>query len=857
MLLRGCKTAPQFASWPVPYGPRDCRTSQRISRVGALSFGCAGGVVRPTWSWSENLAYNARVAGIRHFRIMPGLLPMAGVSALRRKSEAWTSERTRNNDFVVKRRFCSASSTTVGPGASTVSSASSASGGMATDLSRLRNVAIIAHVDHGKTTLVDEILSQSGMAGDWRRGARHLDSNALEQERGITILSKVTRINAPNRGGYTFNIVDTPGHADFGGEVERVLSMVEGVVLLVDAAEGPKTQTRFVLQKALQMRQSVSGAAGGPDAAEKTRVIKPLVVINKVDKPTRRAYGEVENDIFDLFVSLDATEEQLDYPTLYASGKEGWCVASYDEAMQIVDAGAGRSGAGAVPSEKRNLDALFAAIEQHVPQPPHPSVHPGPHTAVDSTGSSTAGGNSTSSASKPPPFAMLVSQLDQLPQLGMTVTGKISSGTVQKGDKMDAKNGRNELVGQGGKVKEITVVRGTKREKLDRASQGDIVSLSFAGGSSFAPASGSATTTSEAGGAGDSTAAGAGGPSSSGAFQPRWTQTVFHSGRSKEVEPIPCTEIDPPVICVKVTVNDAPGAGKAKFIALYDIYARLRKEALVNVAIGVEENADKSALRLSGRGELQLGILIENMRREGYEMTLSPPRVVTTIDPSDGVTELEPWESVQVDVPTDLSATVIERLSSRGGELKEMDANSKNRTTLRFEIASRNFFGLRAWVTEATGGQAAVACEMIPPRPLPPAAELEAESSRPPVFVSANSGVVYLGDHRKASMKGKLFVNAGDHVYEGQIVGEISSNTGSQALHVDAEINLCHKHDGYASCHGASGIGTQLSLEEMLVYLQEDECLEVRPDRLAMRKLLLSAVQRKTRLKQKLKQAQN
>ncbi|CAD7958168.1 unnamed protein product [Amoebophrya sp. A25] len=610
------------------------------------------------------------------------------------------------------------------------------------DVSKIRNVAIIAHVDHGKTTLVDEILAQSGMAGKWKRGARHLDSNDLEKERGITILSKVTRIQAPRRKDFIFNIVDTPGHADFGGEVERVLSMVDGVVLLVDAAEGPKTQTRFVLQKALQ----IPG-------------IRPLVVINKIDKPARRAAGEVENEIFDLFASLDATEEQLDYPTLYASGMHGWCCSNYDEA---------------VTKPPDNLDALFEAIEAHVLPP----------------------------KSVPGEFSMLVSQMDVIPQLGPTVTGKVKTGVLRRGDKVHAKSLDNVKL-HSGKVKELTVVRGMKREKVDYAVSGDLVSVSVSG------------------------------------FLPRWTQTLCSN--PVKVDAIPCLQIDPTVICVKVTVNDSPLAGKSKYISLFDIHERLKRETVVNVAISVTESEDKSSLVLSGRGELQMGILIEEMRREGYEMTLSPPRVVTTTDPEDPTVELEPWESVEIDVPTDLSAQIIERLSSRGGELKDINSDSKQRSQMRFEIPSRCFFGMRAWVGDITGGQAALTCEMIPPRAVDK--NLTPNADRGGVFIAASAGIVYLGDHRKASMRGRLFVNAGDHLYGGQIIGEIKDSKE------DSEINICHKHDGYASTHGATGIGLKMSLEESLVYLREDECLEVTPDRITMRKVLLDPTARKLEIK--------
>ncbi len=335
----------------------------------------------------------------------------------------------------------------------------------------------------------------------------------------------------------------SPGHADFGGEVERVLSMVEGVVLLVDAAEGPKTQTRFVLQKALQIPH-----------------IKPLVVINKIDKPTRRAPGEVEDEIFDLFCNLDANEEQLDYPTLYASGRDGWCAADYDEA---------------ITNPPNNLNALFDAIKDHVSPP-------------------------VSHVEEKDEMSMLVSQLDILPQLGPTVTGKIATGIIRRGDKISALNlestGPEDAIAGHGRVKELTFVRGMKREKVEAAVSGDLVSVSVTG------------------------------------FVPKWTQTLCHTG-SKTIEPILCSELDPPVISVNFTCNSSPFAGKdGKFIALFDISERLKREGMSNPAISVTESADKTSCTVNGRGELQLSILIEEMRREGYEMTLSPPTVVGKID---------------------------------------------------------------------------------------------------------------------------------------------------------------------------------------------------------------------------------
>lgn len=607
------------------------------------------------------------------------------------------------------------------------------------DVSKIRNVAIIAHVDHGKTTLVDCLLRQSGMQGQFKQNARHMDKGELEQERGITILSKATRINAPSRNDFTFNIVDTPGHADFGGEVERVMSMVEGVVLLVDACEGPKTQTKFVLQKALQQPG-----------------MKPLVVINKVDKPTRRDPGAVENEIFDLFVSLDATEEQLEYPTLYASAKNGICLRTLDEALSITEP---------------NVDALFASIEECVPPPP---VRNGE-------------------------FSMLVSQLDIIPQLGPTVTGKVYSGKLSRGDKIYAKGTDGTVVGQG-KAKEITVVKGLKREKVEVAYSGDIVNVSISG------------------------------------FMPRWTQTLCSS---PSVEPVPCIEIDPPVLSVTVRFNDSPMAGKdGKYITLYDIGERLKKEVQNNVAIAVQVSPEKDSYELRGRGELQIGILIEEMRREGYEMSLSPPSVVTTKDEDGNV--LEPWELVDIELPGEFAPNVIEKFTSRHAELRDMQTNDHGMVQLVFEISSRGFFGMRSFLKEMSGGQAVVASELISPRKV--SANTSFEAMRNGALVSNATGAINSVDLSKLSRRGTLFVAPGEVNYMGMILGELHS--GSE----DTDTNVTHRHDGYAKADSTPP-PRRFNVEQALSYLRSDECLEVTPKRICMRKIDLDPSVRKQKAK--------
>lgn len=576
------------------------------------------------------------------------------------------------------------------------------------------------------------------MQGDFQQNARHMDKGALEQERGITILSKATRIEAPTRKGFIFNIVDTPGHADFGGEVERVMSMVEGVVLLVDAAEGPKTQTKFVLQKALQQPG-----------------MKPLVVINKVDKPTRRDPGTVENEIFDLFVSLDATEEQLEYPTLYASAKFGICRATLSEAIAATEP---------------NVDALFETIEKYVPAP------------TVKTGE----------------FSMLVTQIDMIPQLGPTVTGKIFSGQLTRGDRIYTKDMDGTVMGQG-KAKDITFMKGLKRERVEVATSGDIVNVSCAG------------------------------------FVPRLTQTLCST---PTVDPVPCTEIDAPVLAVTVRINDSPLAGKdGKYMNLYDIGERLKKEVQNNVAIAIQESPMKDSYELRGRGELQIGILIEEMRREGYEMSLSPPRVVTTID-EDGNT-LEPWELVDIELPQAFAPAVIEKFSLREADLKDMQTNDYGMSQLVFEISSKGFYGLRSFLTEISGGQAVVTSELLPPRKVKNSGGFE--SVRNGVMVSNSTGAINAVDLSKLARRGTLFISPTDANYMGLIIGELTVSE-------DLDTSIIHKHDGYATADKTPP-PRRFNVEQALGYLRSDECLEVTPKRLSLRKIDLDPNVRKQKAK--------
>jgi len=612
-------------------------------------------------------------------------------------------------------------------------------------LDLIRNVAIIAHVDHGKTTLVDQLMKQSGMG--LKVTERMLDSKDLEQERGITILSKATRISW---NGYLFNIVDTPGHADFGGEVERVLSMVDGVVLLVDCVEGPKAQTKFVLQKALSHPH-----------------IKPLVVINKIDRPQVRDPGEVENEIFDIFATAATNDDQMEYPTLYASGKHGWCAKSLEEARD---------------PDKRpsSMIALYETIKDTV-LPPRPVEVDQAIVAADEKGKG---------------FSMLVSQLDRLPALGPTVTGKVFSGQVVKGDKIMAKSLEGEVVANG-KVKDITVVQGVTREPVKKAVAGDIVAISVSG------------------------------------FLPRWTQTLVSNNKVPSIE---CQPIDPPIISVRASVNDSPLAGKdGKHITLLSVGDRLQKEAITNPAVEIVESPSRDYFEIRGRGEMQLGILIEEMRREGYEMTLSPPQVVKTRD-EDGVL-MEPWQDVQVEVNSEHSSAVIDRMATRGAKVVDMQTSAE-RQTMQFEISTSAFLGMRTWLREVTGGTAVVVAdfkEMRPAGPAPP-------RTRNGVLIANAAGVANAVDLSKASRLGTLFISEGLEVYPGMIFGENNDMS-------DIETNVARKHDGYRSA-GSMVPPQEKKLEQALSYICEDEQLEVTPKRIVMRKAILDSSARRNAAKQ-------
>ncbi len=464
-------------------------------------------------------------------------------------------------------------------------------------LMNLRNIAIIAHVDHGKTTLVDELLKQSGSFREGQRVAeRAMDSNDLERERGITILAKCTSVIWK---GTRINIVDTPGHADFGGEVERILNMVDGVVVLVDASEGPLPQTKFVVSKALK------------------RGLRPIVAINKIDRPDER-HLDVLNEVFDLFANLDATDEQLDFPVLYGSGRIGW---------MALDPG----------GPKVDLAPMFDLVLSHVPPP---SLETGA-------------------------LRMLATTLEADPFLGRILTGRITSGVIKPGQPLKALNRDGELV-ENFRVQKVLAFRGLERVSVEQAEAGEIVAV-----------------------AGMSEA------------------TVADTLCDPSVDtPLPAQPVDPPTLSMTFRINDGPFAGQeGDKVQSRVILERLMKEAERNIAIKVTISEDKDAFDVAGRGELQLGILIENMRREGFELTVSRPKVVFKTDPDSGE-RLEPIEEVIIDVDEDYTGVVVQKLAERKGELLEMRPSGGGRQRMVFHVPTRGLLGYQSELLSDTRGTA-------------------------------------------------------------------------------------------------------------------------------------------------------
>jgi GTP-binding protein len=599
------------------------------------------------------------------------------------------------------------------------------------DISKLRNIAIIAHVDHGKTTLVDQLLRQSGTFSEHEElQERVMDSNDLERERGITILSKNTAIRWND---YHINIVDTPGHADFGGEVERVLSMVDSVLLLVDSAEGPMPQTRFVTQKALALG------------------LKPIVVINKIDKPSARA-DWVLDQTFDLFVNLDANDEQLDFDVIYASGLNGF--AGHDESVRDGD-----------------MTPLFEMITEKVSPPD-----------VDVDG----------------PFRMQVSSLDYNSYVGVIGVGRIERGRVKTNTPVTVVDREGKT--RNGRVMQVMGFLGLVREEVSEAQAGDIIA--FTG---LDPLNISDTLC-------DPTA----------------------------VEALPPLTVDEPTVTMTFQVNNSPFAGKeGKFVTTRQIKERLDRELIHNVALRVEQYpSDPDKFRVSGRGELHLSVLIENMRREGFEMGVSRPEVI--MRDNNGVQE-EPFEAVTIDVEEEHQGTIMEKMGERGGELKNMVPDGKGRIRLDFIIPSRGLIGFRTEFLTATQGTGLIYSVFDHYAPV-----------KPGTFGKRINGVLIANGVGKAvgfalfnlQERGRLFIGHGDEVYEGMLIG-IHSRDNDLVVNPLKGKQLTNVRASGTDEAIALTPPIRMSLEQALEFIGDDELLEVTPQSLRLRKKLLLEHERK------------
>ena len=597
-------------------------------------------------------------------------------------------------------------------------------------MENLRNIAIIAHVDHGKTTLIDSIMKQSGMFRENQDvDERIMDSGDLEKERGITILAKPTSIKWKNT---RINIIDTPGHADFGGEVERVLSMTDGVILLTDAAEGPMPQTKFVLSKAL--------AQG----------LKPIVIVNKIDRPDGRP-DSVIDEVFDLFVSLDASDEQLDFPILYAAGRDGWCVKDLKD-------------------PKENLHALLDLILDHV-EPPKVEANK--------------------------PFAMLSTLLDSDPYLGRCLVGRVEQGTAKVNDTVKAINLSGKQV-ESGRLTKLFKFEGTQRVPVNEAQTGDIICIA-------------------------------------GLAQASVADTICNPDVN---QPISSTPIDPPTMSITITVNDSPLSGlEGKKVTSTVIRERLLAEAETNVAISFSENDKKDAFEIGGRGELQLGVLVETMRREGYELTVSRPHVVYKDDDNDK--RLEPIEEVIIDVDDEFASTVIDSMNKRKAEMIDMK-NTSGKTRLIFLAPSRALIGYQSRFLTETRGTGVVNRLFHSYGPF----KGDISTRRNGALIATQTGIAVAYAIFNLQDRGAMFIDPQTKVYQGMIVGEHNRPN-------DLEINIL-KGKQLTNVR-ASGTDEavklitprKMSLEQMMAYINEDEVLEVTPKNLRLRKQYLDPHQRK------------
>jgi GTP-binding protein len=600
----------------------------------------------------------------------------------------------------------------------------------------LRNIAIIAHVDHGKTTLVDQLLRQSGAFRENQRVAeRVMDSNDLEKERGITIMAKATSVAWKDA---RINIVDTPGHADFGGEVERILSMVDGAIVLVDASEGPMPQTKFVVGKALKIG------------------LRPIVAINKVDRPDARV-TEVINEVFDLFAALDATDEQLDFPILYGSGKMGWMAESPE-------------------GPKEDMAPLFDMVLRHVPAP---KVEDGS-------------------------FRMLGTLLEANPYLGRLVTGRVFAGSVKPNQSVKVLDRKGNVVEQG-RVSKILAFRGIERTPIEEAEAGDIVAI--AGLEKF--------------------------------------NVADTLGAPDVTEPLQAQPIDPPTLSMTFLVNDSPLAGtEGDKVTSRVIRARLMKEAEGNVALRVEDSPGGESFIVSGRGELQLAILIETMRREGFELGVSRPKVVLQKDESGQL--LEPIEEVVIDVDEEHSGVVVQKMAERKAEMIEMKPSGGDRLRLVFHAPTRGLIGYQSELMTDTRGTAILNRLFHEYAPY----KGEIAGRRNGVLVSNDQGESVAYAMWKLEDRGPMMIEPGQKVYRGMIVGEHTRDN-------DLEINVL-KGKQLTNIRAAGKDEAvrltppiKMPLERALAYIEDEELVEVTPKSIRLRKAILDPTERKRAVRTK------
>ena len=595
------------------------------------------------------------------------------------------------------------------------------------NMQNIRNIAIIAHVDHGKTTLVDKMLYTANLFREnEQKGELILDNNELERERGITILAKNVAIEYK---GCKINVIDTPGHADFGGEVERVLNMADGVLLLVDAFEGPMPQTRFVLQKALELN------------------LKPIVVINKVDKLNCRP-DEVQEEVFDLMLNLDATEEQLDFQTIYGSAKNGWMSTDWHKPTT-------------------DLTALMDTIIEHVPAP----------EMLDGTPQ------------------MLITSLDYSPYLGRIAVGRVHRGALKNGQNVTLAKKDGSKVRC--KIKELHTFAGMGRMKVEEVKSGDICALIGIEGFEI----------------GD---------------------TICDYENPEALDPI---AIDEPTMSMVFTINDSPFFGKdGKFVTSRHIQDRLNKELEKNLALRVERGTDETSWNVFGRGVLHLSVLVETMRREGYELQVGQPQVI--IKEIDGV-KCEPVEQLTVNTPEECSGKIIEYVSTHKGEMTRMEMIN-DRVQLEFVIPSRGIIGMRTYVLNVSAGEAIMAHRFLEFQPY----KGEIVKRNNGSLIAMESGTAYAYALDKLQDRGRFFISPQDEVYAGQVVGE-HVHDNDLVINVTKSKKLTNMRASGSDDKARIVPPIIFSLEEALEYIKEDEYVEVTPKNMRMRKIILDHLERK------------